>query len=218
MPLMRRVVLFLGLALVPSLGAVGPGLASPPGAPAFGSAERAELDRVSARLNSIRSMKGGFVQIDPNGDVAQGTFEISKPGRMRFEYDPPAPTLIVSDGATVAVENSRLKTLDRYPLDQTPLDLILGDKIDLAHSHEIVGVDRQADSLVIRARSRGGRTQGNINLTFSEPDLELRQWTVIDNQGLATTVALRDTQTGVDIPASQFVVPDRNPFTRASNE
>jgi outer membrane lipoprotein-sorting protein len=176
----------------------------------YSAADRAELDRVSAYLNSIRTMKGGFVQIDPNGDVDQGTFAISKPGRMRFEYNPPAPTLIVSDGGTVAVSNTKLKTVDRYPLDQTPLDLILGDKIDLAGSHEIVGIAHQQDAFIVKARSRGGRAQGNITLTFSEPELELRQWTVIDNQGLSTTVALRDVQTGIEIPGSLFVLPDKN--------
>jgi len=178
----------------------------------YSAADRAELDRVSAYLNTIKTMKGGFVQIDPNGDTDQGTFEISKPGRMRFEYKPPAPTLIVSDGKTVAVANTRLKTIDSYPLDQTPLDLILGDKVDLAGSHEIVGIARQQDAFIVKARSRGGRTQGNITLTFAEPELELRQWTVIDNQGLQTTVALRDVQTGIDIPASLFVLPDKKAF------
>lgn len=184
----------------------------------YSAADRAELDRVSAYLNSIRTMKGGFVQIDPNGDVDQGNFDISKPGRMRFEYKPPAPTLIVSDGKTVAVANTQLKTIDSYPLDQTPLDLILGDSIDLAGSHEIVGVARQQDSFIVKARSRGGRAQGNITLTFSEPELELRQWTVIDNQGLSTTVALRNVQTGIDIPASLFVLPDKAALKSKPND
>jgi outer membrane lipoprotein-sorting protein len=194
------------LALAAALLVVQPLLAAPG---TYSATDRVELDRVSAYLNTIRTMKGGFVQIDPNGDVDQGTFAISKPGRMRFEYKPPAPTLIVSDGRTVAVVNSQLKTLDSYPLNQTPLDLILGDKIDLAGSHEIVGVARQQDAFIVKARSRGGRAQGNITLTFSEPELELRQWTVIDNQGLSTTVALRDLQTGIDIPASLFVLPNK---------
>jgi outer membrane lipoprotein-sorting protein len=163
-------------------------------------------------------MKGGFVQIDPDGQVDQGTFALSKPGRMRFEYAPPASTLIVSDGTTVAVQNPKLRTIDKYPLSQTPLDLILGDKIDLLHNHSIVGVGRQQDQFVIKARSRGGRTQGNISLVFSEPGLELRQWTVIDNQGLSTTVALQNVQIGADISNVSFALPEKGTMLRKQGE
>lgn len=207
---MRRAAVFLLLSL-----AAGPALAAPG---MYKAADKAELDRISTYLNSIRTMKGGFVQIDPDGNVDQGTFAISKPGRMRFEYRPPAPTLIVSDGRRVAVANSKLRTVDDYALDQTPLDIILGDRIDLAGSHEIVGVARQQDSFIVKARSRGGRAQGNITLTFSEPELELRQWTVIDNQGLVTTVALRDVQTGIDIPGSLFVLPNKNMYRQKQDD
>ena len=178
----------------------------------FTPENRAELERVNAYLNSIRTLKGNFVQIDPDGQVDQGTFALSKPGRMRFEYKPPASTLIVSDGETVAIQNPKLKTIDKYPLSQTPLDLILGDKIDLLHNHSIVGVDRQKDQFVVKARSRGGKTQGNISLVFAEPGLELRQWTVIDNQGLSTTVALQNVQTGVDVSNVSFALP-QNPVS-----
>jgi len=170
---------------------------------------RAELERVNAYLNSIRTLKGNFVQIDPDGQVDQGTFALSKPGRMRFEYKPPASTLIVSDGETVAIQNPKLKTIDKYPLSQTPLDLILGDKIDLLHNHSIVGVDRQKDQFVVKARSRGGKTQGNISLVFAEPGLELRQWTVVDNQGLSTTVALQNVQIGADVSNVSFALPQK---------
>jgi outer membrane lipoprotein-sorting protein len=170
---------------------------------------RAEIERVNAYLNSIRTLKGNFVQIDPDGQVDQGTFALSKPGRMRFEYKPPASTLIVSDGETVAIQNPKLKTIDKYPLSQTPLDLILGDKIDLLHNHSIVGVDRQKDQFVVKARSRGGKTQGNISLVFAEPGLELRQWTVVDNQGLSTTVALQNVQIGADVSNVSFALPQK---------
>ena len=137
---------------------------------------------------------------------------------MRFQYEPPAPTLIVSDGSTVAIENIKLKTVDRYPLSQTPLDLILADTIDLKRNHEIVGVEHQQDALIVKARSSNFGVHADITLTFAEPSLELRQWTVIDNQGLSTTVALRDVQTGVDLPASLFVLPDKNPFAHKKDE
>jgi outer membrane lipoprotein-sorting protein len=184
----------------------------------FTPENRAELERIDAYLNSIRTMKGGFVQIDPDGQVDQGTFALSKPGRMRFEYAPPASTLIVSDGTTVAVQNPKLRTVDKYPLSQTPLELILGDNIDLLHNHSIVGAGRQQDQFIVKARSRGGNTQGNISLVFSEPGLELRQWTVIDNQGLSTTVALQNVQVGADISNVSFALPDKGAMLRKQGE
>jgi outer membrane lipoprotein-sorting protein len=184
----------------------------------FSPENRAELERIDAYLNSIRTMKGSFVQIDPDGTVDQGTFAISKPGRMRFEYAAPASALIVSDGSTVAVQNPKLRTIDKYPLSQTPLDLILGDRIDLLHNHSIVGVGRQQDQFVIKARSRGGQTQGNISLVFSEPGLELRQWTVVDNQGLTTTVALQNVQLGADVSDVSFALPEKGAPLRKQSE
>ena len=137
---------------------------------------------------------------------------------MRFEYAPPTPTLIVSDGATVAVQNAKLRTVDKYSLSQTPLDLILGDDIDLLHNHSIVGVDRQKDQFVVKARSRGGRAQGNISLVFAEPGLELRQWTVIDNQGLSTTVALQNVQIGADVSSVSFALPEKGAALRKQSQ
>src|SRR6201986_2290586 len=175
MAMNRAVLLCLGLfALLSAPAWPQPGSARP----SFTDAETADLNRISAYLNSIRTMKGGFSQIDPNGDVDQGTFAISKPGRMRFEYKPPASTLIVADGHTVGIENSKLKTLDRYPLGQTPLNLVLGDHIDLAPETSVVGIPQTQDSMVVRAPPKHGNSPGEITLVFSDPDLELRQWTV----------------------------------------
>ncbi len=188
---------------------MGAGQPAPPRQVQLSDADAAELDRVSAYLNGVTTLKGDFVQIDPNGGLDQGSFYIARPGKMRFEYKPPAPTLIVSDGRTVAVANRRLNTVDRYSLSDTPLDLILGDKIDLRHNSALVSVSHDGGSFVIGARTSTNRSQSNITLVFAEPELELREWTVIDNQGQKTTVALRDVQTGQPLDPSLFVLPTR---------
>jgi outer membrane lipoprotein-sorting protein len=77
----------------------------------------ADLAKVTAYLNAITSLKSSFVQVGPNGELDQGVVYARKPGRLRFEYAPPSPYLIVSDGVTIAVANSKLRTVDRYPLD-----------------------------------------------------------------------------------------------------
>lgn len=180
----------------------------------FNAQQKAELDRVSAALNAIHSMKGGFVQIDPDGSLERGKFYIQKPGRIRFEYNPPTPMLIVSDGATVAVKNTKLNTTDRYPLVSTPLDLVLSDSLDLKDNKAVTAVEHEGNSIIVKAESTDGKVQGAITLVFSDPGLELRQWTVIDPQGLATTVALRDIEKDVSLSPALFELKERNRFTR----
>ncbi|HEY4943830.1 MAG TPA: outer-membrane lipoprotein carrier protein LolA [Rhizomicrobium sp.] len=208
---MRRIALALLLAVCAPLLMAG-GQAPPPRHLDLSAADRDELDAISAYLSGITTLKGGFIQVEPNGTADEGTFYISKPGKMRFEYKPPSPTLIVSDGHTVAVANTRLNTVDRYPLSETPLGLILDDRIDLRHSSQLVSVAHQEGSFVVAMRTSSNRVKANIALVFSEPDYELRQWTVIDNQGLSTTVALRSLVPGTPLAPSLFMLPDKNPF------
>ena len=215
---MYRVARFIVVAIA-SIALLGAGHAPPPRYATFTAEQRAELSRISAYLNGIRSLKGSFIQIDPNGTLERGEFYLSKPGRMRFQYQPPNPLLIVSDGDTVAVRNAKLNTVDRYPLTDTPLDLILGDKIDLNANLAITGMAEDQTSIVIHARSQSSHAQGDISIAFAKEPLELRQWTVIDAQGLSTSVALKDVETGVALPGNLFVLRDaKNPFTRKGEE
>lgn len=166
--------------------------------------ERGDLEHVSQALNAIRSMEGDFVQIGPEGQIDQGRFYIEKPGKMRFEYASPNPTLIVSDGRWVAVENRKLNTVDRYALWTTPLSLILGDDINLRDNAEIVGVEHRGDQLLVSAREHKSHVNGDLLLVFSEPTLALKQWTVKDAQGLLTTVSINNVKSGVTLDPSLF--------------
>jgi outer membrane lipoprotein-sorting protein len=175
----------------------------------FGPTERSELERVSEALNAIHTLQGRFVQIGPEGQLDQGRFYIDKPGRMRFEYASPNPTLIVSDGRWVAVENRNLHTMDRYALWTTPLNLILGNDIDLRDNTDITGVDQQNNQLIIQARAHSGQANGNITLVFSEPDLALKQWTVRDAQGLLTSVSVSDVKKDIAIDPGLFIIANQ---------
>ena len=167
---------------------------------------RTDLERVSQAMNAIHSLEGNFVQIGPEGQIDQGRFYIAKPGRMRFEYANPNPTLIVSDGRWVAVQNRKLNTVDRYALWTTPLNLILGDDIDLRDNADIVSVEHRGDELLVSAREHKSHVNGDLLLVFSEPTLALKQWTVKDAQGLLTTVAINNVKSGVPLDPSLFTI------------
>lgn len=174
----------------------------------------ADLNRISAYLNSITSLQASFVQVGPNGELDQGMIYAKKPGRLRFEYAPPSPYLIVSDGVTIAVANSKLRTVDRYPLVENPLNIILRERIDLAKDQRIVSVERQAGTLRITAAEKSGPLKGQVTLIFANPATELRQWIITDAQGLQTMIALKNTKTEVSLPPDLFVLKDVDRFRR----
>lgn len=177
----------------------------------FNEAETAELNKLSAYLNSIHTLKSNFVQLGPQGEMAQGEFDLAKPGRLRFAYNPPSPIPIVATGGQIYVKNAELNTVDHTSLADTPLDLLLNQDVDLRHDPVITGIEQQPGALIVHARAATTKSQSNITLVFSYPAIELRQWMVKDNQGGVTTVALTGLQTGVALPDSLFAAPQKDP-------
>lgn len=206
---MRRIspLFFLAIAAMVVMGAGQP---APRRLPSYSDAQRADLDRISTYLDGLKTLKADFIQIDPDGTIDQGTFYLSRPGRLRFEYRPPNPTLVVANDGNVWVKNTKLNTVDRYSLSDTPLGLLLEKGVDLKRNRAIIGVEDENGVITLHARSSTNRVQGNITLVFASADLELRQWTVKDNQGLLTTVALRNVQTGMALPDSLFTPPHKD--------
>ena len=176
--------------------------------------DMADLAKVSAYLNAITSLKSNFVQVGPNGELDQGVIYARKPGRLRFEYAPPSPYLIVSDGVTIAVANSKLRTVDRYPLVENPLNIILKDNIDLTKDARITAVERQAGSLRITATQTDGVLKGQVTLIFRYPAIEIAQWIITDAQGLQTMIALKGPQTEIQLAPELFVLRDVDRFGR----
>jgi outer membrane lipoprotein-sorting protein len=157
----------------------------------FDAKQRALLDRVSAYLSSVQTMVGKFVQVGPDGGRTEGVFFIQKPGRVRFQYNPPSPIDIVADGSSVVVRDRKLATQDLYPLSQTPLRYLLADRIDLLRDTDVVSVtsDDSFVTVVIEQKQLLVGTD-RLMMMFDAKDLVLKQWTVTDPQGYDTTVAV----------------------------
>lgn len=174
----------------------------------------ADLAKVSSYLNAMNSLKSSFVQVGPNGELDQGTLYARKPGKLRFEYASPSPYLIVSDGVTIAVANKKLKTVDRYPLVDNPLNIILRENLDLSRDPRVTAVERQAGSLRVTATEKSGALKGQVTLIFRYPSIEIAQWIITDAQGLQTIVALKAPQTEVALAPELFVLRDVDRFGR----
>jgi outer membrane lipoprotein-sorting protein len=157
----------------------------------FDAKQRAMIDRVNAYLTSVQTMEGDFVQVGPDGSRSDGQFYLLKPGRIRFEYNPPNPVELIADGQSMLVRDRKLSTQDLYPLSQTPLRFLLADRIDLLKDTNVVGVysDDLFVTVVVEESQVFGGTH-RLMLMFGAKDYQLRQWTITDPQGLDTTVAI----------------------------
>jgi outer membrane lipoprotein-sorting protein len=156
-----------------------------------------------AYLDALSSVKGPFQQTDPRGGVANGEFYLARPGRARFQYQPPSGLLITSDGKTVIMSDSRRKTFQRFPLRSTPLALFLADHIHLDRGVRVTRVDRSANGFSVTAEGARGVNQGQISLYFNEAPIRLIGWAITDAQGRSTRVSLGPL-TPTETPAAEL--------------
>ena len=215
--LLAAALIGLGLLFVTFLTAGGQawaetndGMAETAAVPAQTDLDREDgeaLAQASAYLSAMENMQGDFLQVGPDGSVAEGKFYLRRPGRLRFEYEPPENLLVVADGTWVAVKDSSAPA-QRYPIASTPLSLLLAENVNLSESARVLNVETQPGALLVTLADSKGEAPGQITLIFDQPRMQLRQWVVTDAQGLQTTVALRNVETGIRADNSLFVLRD----------
>ena len=172
-------------------------------APAF--AEKISLRDLSAYLNGITTAEFEFSQINDDGSVSQGKIYIKRPGRMRFEYNPPNNALVLASSGRLAIfDDKGNQDPVIYPLKRTPLAIILAKNIDLASSPMVVGHEVEGTVTVVSVEDPAYPDQGRVELVFIGPKPVLRQWVVRDASGGTTTMILGDFQTGMALGSSLF--------------
>lgn len=161
--------------------------------------------KIADHFSSVKTLTGEFVQFGPRGEQTGGTFYISRPGKIRFNYEKPSPIRVVADGKSVVVNNKKLDTWDLYPLNKTPLKLLLSEKIELT-GERIKSVKEEADLTTIVMGDKTIFGNSKITLMFDTVNYDLRQWTITDAQGLDTTVMIFNTKSGVKFDANLFEI------------
>jgi outer membrane lipoprotein-sorting protein len=230
-PFLRAAILALPLAL--AAGAVPAAQAQAPlppvrpatpdpakanaGAPAANRASNVpaqgtppSLDQVNGYFNAMRGMRADFVQISPDGRRFGGVLHLLRPGRMRFEYSPPATLEIVSDGRSVAIRDRKLNTQDLYLIGQTPLKFLLQPKIDIAKDSKVIDLRRAGAEILLDIEDRGtiGGTS-KIRVVFDGESHALKEWTVTDPQGATTRVMLSNLNLAALPDKALFVIDDQ---------
>ena len=164
--------------------------------------------KIANHFSSVQTMAGEFVQFGPRGEQTGGKFFIQRPGKIRFNYEAPSAYRVVSDGRSVVISNSKLKTADLYPLSKTPLKLLLDEQIDLSGKKvQKVTEDPDLTTIVLADKSIFGNSR--ITMMFDPKTNDLRQWTITDAQGKDTTVMIFNVQNGVKIDPKFFEIDYR---------
>ena len=209
MPLQR---LYLASAVAVAL-LVGAG-AWPNAAPAAAAVadlpadQQALVARAGDYLQRLGTVTGRFTQTDPNGGGSTGTLYLQRPGKARFEYDPPAGLLVVSDGSFVGVSDRRLKTFNEYPLGRTPLALLLARQVRLDRGAVVTAVQQSAEGFSIGLRDARGQAEGRLTLLFRNDPVALRGWNIVDAQGRRTEVRLGPLAAAEHLAPGLFYIRD----------
>lgn len=173
----------------------------------FAKAEGTETaQKIADHFSSVKNMAGEFVQFGPRGEQTGGKFYLSRPGKIRFNFEEPSPMRVISDGKSVVIGNRKLKTWDIYPLSKTPLALLLSEKIDLG-GKTVREVKEEPDLITIKLGDKSLFADSTITMMFDPKTLELRQWTITDQQGKDTSVMIFNVQTDVKLDDNVFKVP-----------
>src|SRR6056297_2139239 len=172
------------------------------------AADTLSLSQISSYFNGFRTAQGEFTQINADGTISTGRLFIKRPGRVRFEYDPPEATLVVADGDTVGIVDPKSNTgPEGYPLHRTPLKIILANNVDLTRERMVTGHASDGKTTTVRAQDPKNPEYGSIELVFTADPVELRQWVINDNGGSRTSVVLGDLKTGMRLDNDRFVIP-----------
>ena len=196
---MMALLIFFGASLAPVADAKTKGIE-------LSQDQQQAIEDVNTYFNSFRTLKGEFTQLGNTGNVSTGVVIISKPGKMRFEYAPPNPFVVVSDGRWVAVLNRSKNVADQYPLATTPLRLLLAEKMNLLKSAVIKAADIQDGLITLRMEDKDQMVSGELVLIYDSNLNALRQWIVMDGDGRRTTISLDNLVADEPADPALFVV------------
>lgn len=211
MPTPRPLPLFFAcfiLSLMFVSGFVKPAIAKTEITP-LSTEDKETVRRVEQYMNELGSMKSRFLQASSSGNYAEGTFYLSRPGKMRIEYDPPVKFLIVADGTWLIYHDKEIDQVTHIPLGMSPADLILEKNISFSSGDIQVSKLERGPGIVAVTIIRDEGDDGHLTLIFKDKPLELKKWIVHDSQGVNTSVSLLSTRRDIRLDPKLFHVKMR---------
>jgi outer membrane lipoprotein-sorting protein len=201
-PMIMRRAFLAGAAAAAALAVLGE-----PAVAALQPSDLADLAEIERYLDSIRTMAAEFQQYDQEGRVATGRIFLARPGRMRVEYDPPTPYLLVASSGALVYYDAEIDQVTTLPLSSTPAAFLLKDKISLTQGVTVKSFERGPGSLRVEVVDSKDEGAGSVLMVFEDRPLALKQWTVTDAQGIKTQVVLTRADFDVPLDPRLFALP-----------
>ncbi|NRB33639.1 MAG: outer membrane lipoprotein carrier protein LolA [Rhodobacteraceae bacterium] len=154
-------------------------------------AQKLSLSEISQYFAALRLAEARFTQVTDDGYMSTGQLWISRPGKMRFDYDPPEDAFVVAtQGAVFIVDGRSNVGPETYPLKRTPLNLLLARNVDLSQAGMVVGHSFDGTATIVTAQDPKNPELGQIEMHFTSEPVSLRKWVTTDGSGQRTTVIL----------------------------
>ena len=154
------------------------------------------ISRAEAWFDDISTMKADFIQVASDGTTATGELHLRRPHRMKIIYDLDEPLILLTTPVWLHVDRPKEKTVTSYPINETPLSLILREDVEL-RSSDFTTRHLVRDGITrITLTRETGRAAGELILEFTDKPFELRRWTVRDAADVTTTVTLQNMRFG----------------------
>lgn len=199
----------LAVAAALLLAAMPVARAAPPPPVTLTTEQQALVSKIEAFVNDITTIEADFVQMSGGGGFARGTLYLQRPGRMRFEYDPPIPYLLVSDGTFFIYVDNELEQVTYLPLTKTPAHLLLRENFSLSEGLILTGFKEEGSVVKVEVADSSEPDLGRVTLTFNRDPLSLKSWTVLDPQAQRIQVTLVNPLYGKKLDRSLFVYVNR---------
>ncbi len=210
MKCLKAAILAAALSLQPLAA-----LAATP-APSLSAADQADLARVEAYLNSIRTVHGQFMQSAEGEVYAEGAFYIERPGKMRIQYATPNTLYMVASGSTLSIYDPRIKKATYVPVDATPAYYLFKDRVGFGDGIAASKLERGEASLRVTIYQMDHPNDGRITLVFSDKPLELKKWKMIDHDGNEIDISLVNTEFNTKLDPNLFKFVDPSPTSESA--
>jgi len=165
-----------------------------------------DIERVEKYLNGIDTLIAAFSQVDSAGNATEGTFYLDRPGKLRWQYYPPSPLLIIAKGSMLTYYDKELDQVSHIPLEDSISGFLTRDNIRfISKDIEIISYEKTDDEIAITISQKGARDNGELTLIFTNKKIELKKMQILDAIGKTTDIYFSTLIYGKPIDRDLFI-------------